>query len=720
MDTNPKAKLRPLKVEVVLHGQEQGEELPATRAYLFDQAGRLAGHEPVKREAISFPVDGSQNYRLVVGPDLMGGSKEAPANLAAQLAQANTVSRDVIAQAKQDNLRIAITKFVWFCWWETCIVVHGTVRKLLNPGNPNPQYAPICNGVVQIFQVDLGCTLDQLASFQVLTLRDVIASKLRGLEVAAAKVALIHGPIPPGPLAEAKSIGAAAARLRQATAKTESVSTAAVESVKVERVNRIAPKSALQLDRSASQTEIATTLASLEGAALKQFIVAQKLNLWWLLCELIPDWAFCWQELGEVPIQSDGSFMAEVCFWCPDDFPDLYFEVVQNIDGIDTEIYDPQIACSTYYNYDGSQSVDITVDDAEAVACVPGLPGPSYLYVYPFAIGDTNLSGVDGLETGAGTGLLPGDTPFGGVLDLRLQFHNSLPTDALKYYRWSAKFDGEADFSPIRATVTHFYRQDDYSLFPPTIIVNYIPVSMGPQPVGAQQNLFEIPDHLHDWSDYGGYLSVSAHFDTTGKSGMCTLQLEMFDKNGNYVPCDNISGGPTFKYLMPNLAIANQFTNAPAANIDGSGRLTFRLRIDNNMTVAQLPGVVAATSADPCGFLQYSDLAQNVAIQFVAFHPNNFLDWSLTVARGLSGTVVQDPAPPPSAALAVGYQPTNTSAGSPGVPVNFNNAAGTLLGTCVRAAFAVDLYCRARATNGYGRQYQYDSSALIGFALEHT
>jgi hypothetical protein len=718
MDTKAKAQSRTLRVEVVLHGQEQGEELPSTRAYLFDQTGRLVHHEPVKRGALSFTVESNQNYRVVVGPDLAIGGKETPADLASQLAQANAVNYDVIAQAKQESIRIAVSKFIWFCWWETCIVVHGTVRKLLNPGDPSPQYAPLCSGVVQIFQVDLGCTLDQLASFQVLTLQQVLVSKLRGLEVEAAKVALIRGPIPPGPLAEAKAIGTASARLRQASAQTSAKVSAAVESVKVERLNRIAPKSAAQLSRATSLAETATTLASLEGVALKQYLVAQKLNLWWLLCEFIPDWAFCWQELGEVPIQSDGSFMAEVCFWCPEDFPDLYFEVVQNINGIDTEVSDPQIACSTYYNYDGSQSVDIIVTDPAAVPCVSGLPAPSYLYVYPFAIGNQYISAIDGIETGVGTGLLPGDTPFGGVLDLRVQFHHSLPTDGLKYYRWSYKFDGDSDFTPIKATVTDYYRVDDYSLFPPTIIVNYIPVTMGPQPVGTQKNLFEIPDHVHDWTDYGGYLSTTAHFDTTGKSGMCTLQLEMFDKNGNYVPCDNFGGGPTFKYLMPNLLIANQFTNAPAANIDGSGRLIYRIRVDNNHTVAQLPGVVAATSADECGFLQYSSLAQNVAIKVVAYHPNNFLDWSLNVSRGLSGTVVKDPPPPPPSAI--GYPPTNTSAGSPGVPIDFNNSAGTLLGSCTRAAFGVYLYCAARATNGYVRQDQYDSFALIGFALEPT
>jgi len=715
MDTKAKSQPRTLRVEVVLHGQEKGEELPSARVYLFDHTGRLVHHEPVKREALSFPVESNQNYRVVVGPDLTIGGKETPPDLAHQLAQANAVNSDVIASAKQERIRIAVSKFIWFCWWETCIVVHGTVRKLLNPGDPNPQYAPLCSGVVQIFQVDLGCTLDQLASFQVLTLQQVLVNKLRGLEVEAAKVALIHGPIPPGPLAEGKAIGAATARLRQASAQAaKKVPAAAVESVKVEQINRMAPKSTAQLSRATSLAETATTLASLEVAALKQYLVAQKVNLWWLLCELIPDWAFCWQELGEVPIQSDGSFMAEICFWCPEDFPDLYFEVVQNINGLDREVSDPQIACSTYYNYDGSQSVDIIVTDPAAVACVPGQPAPSYLYVYPFAIGNQYISAVDGIETGAGTGLLPGSTPFGGVLDLRVQFHDSLPTDGLKYYRWSYKFDGDPDFTPITTTLTDYYKVDDYSLFPPTIIVNYIPVAMGPQPVGTQKNLYAIPDHLHDWTDYGGYLSTTAHFDTTGKSGMCTLQLEMFDKDGNYVPCDNLGGGPTFKYLMPNLLIANQFTNAPAANIDGSGRLIYRIRIDNNPTVAQLPGVVAATSADACGFLQYSSPAQNVAIEVVAYHLNNFLDWSLNVSRGLSGTVVQDPP------VAIGYPPTNTSAGSPGLPINFNNSAGTLLGSCTRAAFGVYLYCAARATNGYGRQSQYDSSALIGFALEPT
>jgi protein tyrosine phosphatase (PTP) superfamily phosphohydrolase (DUF442 family) len=59
----------------------------------------------------------------------------------------------------------------------------------------------------------------------------------------------------------------------------------------------------------------------------------------------------------------------------------------------------------------------------------------------------------------------------------------------------------------------------------------------------------------------------------------------------------------------------------------------------------------------------------------------------------------------------------SVSAGSLGSPADFANSASALLETCTQGAFAVNLYCYARATNGYSRQSQYDCSATIGFAL---
>jgi hypothetical protein len=380
----------------------------------------------------------------------------------------------------------------------------------------------------------------------------------------------------------------------------------------------------------ASLTETATTLSALDGTLLREAIVANKAILWPFWCELIPDWAFCWQELVEVPLQSDGSFWAEICFWCPEDFPDLYFEVLQR--GV--EIYDPQIACSTYYNYDGSQSVDIVIDDPRAVACIPdpGRPVPGNdLLVWPLSIGFELLENISGLESPPDSGPLPGNTtgqlsgnrPFGGSLAIKMWFDYRLKTNSsLRYYRWSYKFDDEVDFGNIPETVTH-----RYGTFIPTGILAH-PVTLGPKTVGATVGLFDIPDpNPGDTGWINGddrQDAPFAYFDSTGnkyppfiytdlavpprKSGMCTLKLEMFDAGGNFVPCGNLNPG-VFKFVLPDLGTPNTYTTTLTGNnITPAGALVFRVRIDNNDTTAQLNGVTASgLYADNCGILHYPD-----------------------------------------------------------------------------------------------------------------
>jgi hypothetical protein len=128
--------------------------------------------------------------------------------------------------------------------------------------------------------------------------------------------------------------------------------------------------------------------------------------------------------------------------------------------------------------------------------------------------------------------------------------------------------------------------------------------------------------------------------------------------------------------------------------------------VDNRPTQAQLPGVstpVNSTASDPCGILQYNAPGDNVDIQYVAYQPGNFLDWSLGVVRGITGTVASTGG--------------HTSAGSPGTPVDFNNTVATLIGTCTQAAFGVNLDVYSRCTDGWSRLNQYDSSRSIAFAL---
>ena len=674
---------RSVQVQVTLHNPTAGQAPPATRAYLFDRAGRLVDSKPVTDKDIAFDVAPNQDYRVTVGPDLIGKAKEAPPNLVAQLAKASAISQDVLRNAKQDALAFRVYPNIWFCWFPTCINVHGTVQKA--------GVGPICTGTVQIFQVDLGCTLDSFTFFDLSRLRYRLIAKLSVDTVAFQQKMTSR------------------ATVLEARANTQ-----------VSMASTSASAASARAVTTSSLSDAVVTLSALEGGALKQYLVANRALFYWFWCELIPDTAFCWQELGEVAIQSDGSFSAEVCFWCPQDYPDLYFEVIQNIDGATVEISDPQIACSTYYNYDGSGSVDITVTDPRAIACLPTGIGPGYLFVWPTAIGNQDLGGIDGLETLTGTGLLPGNTPWGGTLPLQMIFHPDLQANNVKYYRWSYRFDGDSAFSPITAAVTH-----RYLTIAPGPVIHLNSVNLGPVMVGAAANLFQVPDPTLSWVDINDYWDRPfAYFDSTGggtsrRSGMCTLLLEMFDGAGNFVPCNNPVGslnwddqagdpGPgNFTYLLPEIGgPPDTYATAPTPNVTDHGRLVFRILVDNNSTDGELPRVTTpsgSTDSAPCGLLNYTNGSDPVDIYYVAYHPNNFLDWELVVTRGIQGQ-----------AAATG---SNTSIGSPGFPVIFENSAAMLLGNCPQAAFAVNLYCWARATNGYDRQSQYDSPKTIGFVL---
>jgi hypothetical protein len=112
---------------------------------------------------------------------------------------------------------------------------------------------------------------------------------------------------------------------------------------------------------------------------------------------------------------------------------------------------------------------------------------------------------------------------------------------------------------------------------------------------------------------------------------------------------------------------------------------------------------ISSTDTDPCGILHYTSGSDMIDIFYVAFHPNDYIDWGLSVSLGILGEV---------AALG-----GNVSAGSLGSPADFANTASALLDGCTQGAFAVNLNCYARATNGYSRQNQYDCFATIGFAL---
>ena len=689
----------------------RGIEQPPARVYLFDRQGSLVQTELLSGKALELKLADQRSHRLVVGPDLPVKEK-SPSQLAAELNRARAISRDINPSALAP-VTMVIPPSIYACWWQTCIYVHGSVRKETAPG----VYAPICQGVVQIFQVDLACTLDQLASFTDLgAWYALLIESLAGLDRTLLREQIRTIPNLPDPPPEAQI-----ARAVRASAPIAAVRSTVPASAPI--TTAIEPRTASL--RVSSTQELAATLRSIPLNARRDVIVANKAMIAPFLCWFIPDSWFCWQELGEAQIQSDGTFSAEVCFWCPADFPDLYFEVVQTIGGIQEEISDPQIACSTYYDYDGTTDVVITVDDPVAVACNGPLPPPitgGAYYVWPTAIGNQDLRGVVGIESPPGPAPygLVGTEPWAGTLALQMEFDPRLKADNIAfYYRWSYQFEGDSSFTPITAPVNHRYMTVTGAL--PNVNIQLTTVNLGPQTVGAEQNLFAVPDPYP--SD--GWVNISdpwdrpfAYFDSTDhhyspfsyttalprRSGLCTLMLEMFDGAGNLVSCANNGLAGPFVFVLPDLASPGHYTSVLGpSNITPAGQLVYRVRIDNNSTYANVDSVTASGHmADSCGMLHYTLPTDLVAIAFHATHPNDYLSWTLQVWRGSAGVVAGA---------------NGTSNSPPQAPNPFTNTASALLGACTNAAFAANLWTYASATDGYSRQWQYDDFYSFAFAL---
>ncbi len=143
------AKSKSITVNVKFRGQQKGQELPQVRAYVFDRTGRFLDSKLVEGKPLAFAVEAGPNYQFRVGPDFLKDQEVAPADLAARLDKAKAITQDYIPAIHGAVLPILVDHLIWPCWiFPTCINVHGTIRKLLNPGSARPAYATICQGTV--------------------------------------------------------------------------------------------------------------------------------------------------------------------------------------------------------------------------------------------------------------------------------------------------------------------------------------------------------------------------------------------------------------------------------------------------------------------------------------------------------------------------------------------------------------------------------------------
>lgn len=122
---------RTLTVDVSFQDLAGDAKAPLSRMYQFDGAGRLVASKPVGKEFLTFQVDASQNYRFTLGPDLHRENRKVALDLGKTLARA--LGQDFIAAVGREKLIFHVPPTVYGCWYQVCVFMHGTVRKLLNP-----------------------------------------------------------------------------------------------------------------------------------------------------------------------------------------------------------------------------------------------------------------------------------------------------------------------------------------------------------------------------------------------------------------------------------------------------------------------------------------------------------------------------------------------------------------------------------------------------------
>ena len=463
-------------------------------------------------------------------------------------------------------------------------------------------------------------------------------------------------------------------------------------------------------------------------------------------------WTFRCDEIAVVETDAFGRFQAIIPYLCDGDKPDLYFWVEYEIGGILETVYRPPIACHTDWNYECGKEVTIRISDDRVPACddEPDLAG---CVVQILSIGrKVSMSEIHGSGAAvADEGLTTDDRPFGGKLEPRIWLSRTALRDAknIHFYRWSYRRLTQGDGTPLstpgpwteltRTVVRHFAK-------PGPSGVTHVPYPLGPQPVGAQTNLFEIkpapvPAGGIEWTVVDEREDLaSAHFETaklgSGTSacekaedaaGKYELKLELFKNSGVLV--DWTAEGidlQTTDVPAPFGTGTVTASTAPEYNRikNSSGHtVAFRmvLRVDNNCCEAKVEPVTGTgVTITPCGFIEFASGA-SVKLHFKAGHPNNFANFNFSVKRGVSAPVARA-----SAAGRVGSASVPTNDVTPPAraytltaPSDYQEdfPVEELLGDCERAAFSEALHVVARATNGYGLLWHLNAFDHEGFAL---
>ncbi len=249
------------------------------------------------------------------------------------------------------------------------------------------------------------------------------------------------------------------------------------------------------------------------------------------------------------------------------------------------------------------------------------------------------------------------NAPFGGSLPLMVN-HQRAFNDGARYYR--VKVDGVVNSTAPWSD----YKWDGLHYFLNTITPTKIAGQLGYYPVHTTSELF-----LWMNPSLGGFVDSTAL-----SNGLHTIVLE--------------------------------FITAAGVLVETSTPLTILINNQQCLAGINVPTINGVGAEPTCGVLKYNPATKatdKVKMTYSAGHPGKFANYSFQLVKGVNNV----PLPPP----------TSGPVTAPLMLLASSGTVGNLLGSCTVAGFAEHIYVATTIQNGWGRQSQYDASALIAFVL---
>lgn len=755
-------KIAPLTLTVKVRlEQAKDKELPEVMVYAFNLTGQFLtsvtlpkGEQSEVKLELPLELRGT-TIRVLLGPPLAEepdgipswltilmrkseGQTEIP--LPAVLVRRGAYEKRVRLHTEHETLNLIIFPPNWTKWLLCPCVVRGRLVKRLTLPDGTIKDLGVCHACVKIYEVDkFPILILHLPEHDLFRLRDdlriIIEKRLPKPKV---------WPPPPPPPPEGYRVPGSLPPIRQTESLTLEIRSAAAPQLEPQVEALKAEMETLPLGTQI-QAELESIFLATSASELRTALIAKADILVHFVC--LWEWLhfhFHTDLIKYVCTDEQGRFETTIWYPCGGDTPDLYFKAVQCIDGALHTLYDPGVACHTYWNYPCGSEVVLVVTDPAARTCISPdpveLPPGVTLWVMPHAVGGFRLDqikpkwqknstwhviDVDPTKRGLTDYNSIVDAPFGGWLGFRHGYSAVIPINIPNkpfYYRWLYKKEGEAEWREFFEPVVRHYVEELPGKLP-----TFPALTLGPHPVKGM-HLYNFKPHdppppsdpagrtywpTDDWFGdiYTGFLnSPNLPGGVDASAGKYKIKLEVYDQVGNRVA----PGTGTFQFIVP-IGVAGDGVTiktrpADPTEIDDDG-FVFYLHVDNRkcQAIIDAPTIGGVSAGDMCGFLRYTPSDQ-VRIAFHALHPANFATFNFAITRG--ATLVNSAGGEVKAIAAGVY----TGDGSGNFEKN-DFSTSTLLGPCGEAAFAENLYVDAKAINGWRRLDEYDADAVRAFAL---